>query len=146
MQAERTPDHGKRKYQWIISDIECQRSGTIAQAASTSISTAGTLTLFSGSGTIGVSGASILTNAPNLIANTTGNVYVSDSAATTIAGASTGAIFSLTDTASSGGSITVGSSNTMTASGALTLQAGTNGGIAVNANLTGSSVTLNANG
>ena len=46
--------------------------------------TAGTLTLLSGSGAIGTSGANILTNAPNLVANTSGNVYVSDSAAATL--------------------------------------------------------------
>jgi len=77
------------------------------------------LTLSSGSGTIGTSGANILTNAPSLIANTSGNVYVTDSAAVSLAGAFTGAIFSLTDTA---------------------------GGITINANVAASSITLNANG
>jgi len=104
--------------------------------------------LFSSSGTIGTSGNNILANTSNLVANTSGNVYVSDAGPVTISGASTGNTFWLTDTAVSGGAITVSNSITATAT---TLQAGTNAGVAVNANVaTGSatigSVTINANG
>jgi YVTN family beta-propeller protein len=57
----------------------------------------------SGNGTIGILGGAISTNAQNLMANTTGNVFIKDSKSTTIYGASIGSIFSLTDTALAGG-------------------------------------------
>ena len=96
-------------------------------------------------GSIGTSSNPILLAASNLTANSGGNVYISDSSAATIAGTSTGAIFSLTDTAGGAGSISV--SNTITATGALSLLAtGTNGGIVLGANVSGTADTIAASG
>ena len=126
-----------------VDTITATGSGTITQTGGT-VTGSTSAAFTSGSGAIGTSGTNISINTPSVTANTTGNVYLTDSSAVAIGGASTGAIFSLTDTAGTTGNITV--SNGITASGALTLQGGTNGGIAVNANLSGSSVTLNAAG
>ncbi|MEI9914243.1 MAG: hypothetical protein WDN66_04700 [Candidatus Saccharibacteria bacterium] len=99
-----------------------------------------------GTGDIGASGA-ISTAASNLIANAAnGQININDSntGTTTISGASASeGAFTLT----TAGSIAQGgSSDTISSNNLLTLQAGTNGSIAISANLSGGSVTLNANG
>ena len=78
----------------------------------------------------------------NLSANTSSNVFLTDTSAVTLA-PSSGNAFSLTDTANLG-NITI--AGALDATGPVNLLSGTNGNISLNANLTGSTVTLSANG
>ena len=120
----------------LVADL----AGDIEQTAGT-ISTPD-LSIISGSGNVGSTSASIQTNASYLNVNTTGNVYVND----------TGAV-ALDDTTSSGNTFNLTAAGTITVNYSVTatnllLQAtANNGGIALNAGVTGStSATLTANG
>ena len=78
-----------------VDTITATGSGTITQTAGT-VTGSTSVNLTSGSGAIGT----IALVTPNITANTTGNVTLTDSQAITGNGASTGANFSLTDSAS----------------------------------------------
>src|ERR1019366_7093910 len=101
------------------------RTGTITQSAGTVTGTT-SVSLTSGSGAIGT----IALITPNVTANTTGNVTLTDSQILTGNGVSTGANFSLTDSNNGGMSLT----NTITATGTLGLvDTGTNSPIVLGA-------------
>ena len=116
-------------------------------ATSVTVGSSGSVNLYA-SGNVGTGAVTtpVSISAPTLTASTiTGNVYVTDSTSVSLAGVFSGAVANITDTAASG---TMTVSNPISAVGAVTLQAasGTNGSIAVNNFIAGSSVTLTANG
>ncbi len=117
-------------------------SGTITQTAGTITGTTSE-SFTSGSGSIG--SLNIIT--PNWTSSTTGNVTLVDSQAVTGNGTSTGNNISFTDTAGGAGSLTV-ATGTIAATGALTLatNGGTNGGIVINSNISGTADTITATG
>src|SRR5581483_1941101 len=82
---------------------------------------------------------------PNWTANTTGNVTLVDSTGTTGNGVSTGNNISFTESAGGAGALTT--SGTITASGTLALlSTGTNGGVVLGGNISGTVDTITASG
>ncbi len=125
-----------------VDTLTATGSGTITQTGGTITGTTSE-TFTSGSGAIG--SLNIVT--PNWTSATTGNVTLVDSQATTGNGNSVGNNISFTDTAGGAGSLTV-ATGTVTATGTLTLATtgGTNGGIVINSNVSGTADTITATG
>src|SRR5207253_7762648 len=78
--------------------ITATGSGAVSQAASTNLSTSGTLAMSSLSGTIGTSLLRIVTNAANVTANTLDNVFLNDTAAAVTMSSSSPTVNVLTPT------------------------------------------------
>jgi hypothetical protein len=116
--------------------ISAATSLTVTAAGAGSITqlggsvTAASVSLSSGSGSIGTAAASLSVTAAQLTANTTGTVYVNDSAAAVSLGASSASGLQVT----SAGSLTV-AGNVSTQAGSLTLVAG-GGNLLVSAGVT----------
>jgi len=123
-----------------VDTITASGSGTITQTSGTVTGTT-SVALTSSSGAIG----SLNIATPNWTANTTGNVTLVDSQATTGNGVSTGNNISITDSAGGVGALTT--SGTITAAGTLALlSTGTNGGVVIGGNVSGTADTITASG
>jgi hypothetical protein len=114
---------------YSFSDSITLDAGTSGAVTAGNLTT-NSLTPAAGSGGINVSAA----GAPEITANSTGNVQITDTVALTANGVSSGANFSLTDSANMAGAMTI--TNPITATGNLTL--------ATTGTVAGTSISINS--